>query len=251
MRLPELLIIGGPRCGTSTLFNMLCQVPGLWGTPQTREVHFFNRHWDKGLAWYAEKFAAAPKGDMLLEATPFYLAAPFVPDRVKRTLPDVKLIVLLRDPVARCISHYWWNRDRFGNDPEVLINSYHHCVVHGHYDEHLHQWAMHFPRKQMLIFASEAFFEAPAEWARHVAIQAAGIPHNVVYGTEVDGVVQVGAVFKHSYYDPLEWRKAKYGPPVIPKEVRSWLRAHYAAHNKRLDKLLASFEISKYWGGKP
>jgi len=83
LRLPELLIIGGPRCGTSTLFNMLCQVPGLWGTPQTREVHFFNRHWDEGLAWYAKKFAAAPKGDMILEATPFYLAAPFVAARVK------------------------------------------------------------------------------------------------------------------------------------------------------------------------
>ena len=239
MKLPGLLIIGAPRSGTSTLFNMLCQVPGIWG--KVKEAHFFNRHWDKGLGYYEEVFKGAPEGDMLLEATPFYLAAPFVPARVKRTLPDVKLIVLLRDPVARCISHYWWNQDKFGSDPEVLINSYHHCVVHGHYDDHLQQWAMHFPRKQMLIFASEAFFEAPAKWARHVAVQAAGIPHNVAYGTK----------FERTHYDPLEWRKAKYGPPVIPKEVRSWLRAHYAAHNKRLDKLLASFEISKYWGGKP
>jgi len=56
-----------------------------------------------------------------------------------------------------------------------------------------------------------------------------------------------GIKFERTHYDPLEWRK-KIGPPIIPKEVRIWLRAHYAAHNKRLDKMLAPFEISKYWG---
>lgn len=252
MRLPDLMIIGAPRCGTSSLFNMLHQIPGFWGA-RVKETHFFNTHFDKGLDWYSNHFSHAPEGNLTLEATPLYLASPEAPERVKNTLPDVKMVAVLRDPVDRCISHFWWNQDKFGSDPEVLIDSNHHCVEHGHYASHLERWFDFFPhirrgnrepvlkigrptQSQILIFAAEAFFDMPAAYARHVALWA-GLDANVVYNK----------VFSGDHFDPLEWRKRKYGPPQIPTKVRSWLRLHYVSHNKRLDELLAPFEISKYW----
>lgn len=251
MKLPDLLIIGAPRCGTSSLFAMLCQISGIWGA-RIKETHFFNTHWDKGMYWYSNQFSHAPEGNLTLEATPFYLASPEAPERVKNTLPDVEMIAMLRNPVDRCISHFWWNQDKFGSDPEVLIDSNHHCVEHGHYADHLEHWFKFFPfysrafreseRNQILIFASEAFFEEPELYARHVALRMK-IPHNVVYNKNFSG----------THFDPLEWRKRKYPPPQISKEVLSWLRLHYEPHNKRLDALLEPFEISKYWRpkGKP
>ena len=245
MRLPDLMIIGAPRCGTSSLFAMLCQISGIWGA-RIKETHFFNTHWNKGLRWYSNQFSHAPADHLTLEATPFYLASPEAPERVKNILPDVKMIVVLRDPVDRCISHFWWNQDKFGSDPEVLIDSNHHCVEHGHYADHLERWFKFFPhhsrpyreyeRNQILIFASEAFFAEPTLYARHVSLWA-GIESNVGFGKRFTG----------THFDPLEWRKQKYGPPQIPTKVRSWLRLHYWQHNKRLDELLAPFEISRYW----
>jgi len=235
MKLPDFLIIGAPRCGTSTLFHMLCQIPGLWGQP-IKELHYFNQHWDKGQQWYLNQFTQAPENDMAFEATPFYLGSDVAPERIKNTLPDVKLVALLREPVARCISHYWWNQDKFGSDPEVLIDSNHHCVKHGHYAEHLGRWYRYFDREQFLIIASEVFFELPAPYTRHIAMR-----------TGISYTDAQAAKFEKTYYDPLEWRKSKYGPPVVSKEVRGWLRSHYKTHNERLRRLVAPYIIDSYW----
>ena len=235
MKLPEFLIIGTPRGGTSTLFHMLCQIPGLWGQP-IKELHYFNQHFEKGVAWYGEQFKQAPKDAVIFEATPFYLASPDVPSRVKDLLPDINLVVLLREPVTRCVSHYWWNQDKFGSDPEVLIDSSHHCVKQGYYAKHLERWFEFFERDRFLIIASEDFFDKPIPLTRLVAMRT-GISHEVAHKT----------IFEKTYYDPLAWRKAKYGSPMVSKEVRRWLRLHYKSHNKRLAKLLSSSLITEHW----
>ncbi len=115
--LPDFLIIGAARAGTTTLVEHLAGHPGVLGFPR-REVHFFDgpRH-ALGLGWYrlqmptaADRRAAiaAGRGPALAgEKSPFYLADPETPARVAADLPDVRCIALLRDPAARAISH--WN----------------------------------------------------------------------------------------------------------------------------------------------
>jgi len=112
-------------------------------------------------------------------------------------------------------------------------------VVHGHYADHLHHWARVFPRRRMSIFASEAFFEAPELYARHVAIWAG-----------IHGDVALNTKFKRTHYDPLTARKNRAGEKRIPHNVVQWLRKHYAGYNMRLDYALAPYNITHYWRTK-
>src|SRR5690242_4033623 len=113
--LPDFLVIGAQRGGTTSLYQYL-QVHPFIEPATTKEVHFFDRRFHKGLAWYRghfptalEKYRADRLHNRLFligEATPDYLFHPHTPRRVARILPWVKLIVLLRNPVERAYSHY-------------------------------------------------------------------------------------------------------------------------------------------------
>jgi Sulfotransferase domain len=106
--LPSFLIIGGQRCGTSSLFRYLADHPVI-EAPSRKEVHYFDLNFDKGPLWYARHFPLRKRrghSPMTFEATPYYLFHPLVPSRVARTLASPKFIVLLRNPIDRAFSHY-------------------------------------------------------------------------------------------------------------------------------------------------
>ncbi len=112
--LPDFVIVGAQKAGTSSLFAHLAGLAEI-GAPERKEVHFFDRRHDEGLDWYASRF---PAGDHLLrgEATPYYLFHPLAIERMRAALPEAKVIVLLRDPRARAVSHYW-HEVRLGFEP--------------------------------------------------------------------------------------------------------------------------------------
>jgi hypothetical protein len=103
--LPNFLIVGGQRCGTSSVNHYLSQHPEVFVAPG-KELRFFNRHFDRGLEWYESQFR--PQGDVfcLGEATPSYMYDPLAVARIAEVLPSVRLVVILRDPIARAYSHY-------------------------------------------------------------------------------------------------------------------------------------------------
>jgi len=112
--LPDFLVIGAQRSGTTTLFYDLCRHPQVAGSP-VKEVHFFDHHFSRGVGWYRSFFPptaaqerARRRGGELLggEATPNYLFHPAAPERAAETVPHVRLIAILRDPVDRAYSHY-------------------------------------------------------------------------------------------------------------------------------------------------
>lgn len=103
-RLPEFLIIGAQKAGTTTLYDVITQHPEIHSA-RTKELAFFDRHYGRGMAWYKANFPRAV--GITGEATPDYIVDPAVPDRVKAALPDAKFVVLLRNPVDRAISHYF------------------------------------------------------------------------------------------------------------------------------------------------
>jgi len=105
--LPNLLIVGPPKSGTTALRNILNQHPDVFTVP--KEIHFFDENFKKGIEWY-EKFFDGWKGEKIVtEKTPAYFYDRDAPERVKKILPNVKLIFIFRNPVRRAYSHYWHN----------------------------------------------------------------------------------------------------------------------------------------------
>ncbi len=107
-RLPDFIILGAQRAGTSSLYYYLSQHPQI--LPAVRkELHFFDDHYRRGLGWYRSQFPTrGARGTITGEATPYYLSHPHAPARIQRLLPQARLIVLLRNPVERAISHYFF-----------------------------------------------------------------------------------------------------------------------------------------------
>src|SRR5207248_7427804 len=113
--LPDFLIIGTQRGGTTSLYRYLKAHPCI-GATSNKDLHFFDRRFHKGLSWYRshfptklEKAYAEQLRRLTLvtgEASPSYLFHPHAPKRVAQVLPHVKLIVLLRNPVSRAYSQY-------------------------------------------------------------------------------------------------------------------------------------------------
>jgi hypothetical protein len=101
---PDFVIVGAMKSGTSSLWRYLADHPRVASGP-TKELHFFDSHYGRGLDWYRRQFSPAP-GKLTGEATPAYLRTPAAIDRLGRDLPDTKLIAILRHPVERAYSHF-------------------------------------------------------------------------------------------------------------------------------------------------
>ncbi len=187
-KLPDFLIIGAQKGGTSSLFYYLSQHPQVLPAAQ-KEVHYFDMHYRKGPWWYRSFFPYKDTGKMTGEASPCYLFHPTTPERVRRLLPGVRLIVLLRDPVRRAYSQYQmmrlWGfeslptfaeairaeeRRLHGEFEKMRTRKYYRSFAYenfgylarSRYSQQLDRWLQYFPREQFLVLRSEAFFEAPA-----------------------------------------------------------------------------------------
>lgn len=181
-QLPEFLIIGGIRCGTTSMIEYLGDHPSVGIPPDGRELHFFDRHFDRGPNWYRSWFPFKGTSKSTSgESSPTYLMEPGVPERVANLLPDVRLIVQLRDPVERAASHFSLRRGK-GSEPESTLaaaledeerrlqgNSHHQglggsidCYFEqGSYVKGLRRWSEHFDRDQMLVVNSGELFTHP------------------------------------------------------------------------------------------
>lgn len=117
-RPPDFVILGAMRAGTTTLARQLERLPGVGMAPE-KEVHYFDRHYDRGPAWYASRLG---DGAVVGEATPNYLYHPEALVRLAADAPDVRVVVTLRDPADRAWSHYWHNVAR-GKEPLMFADA--------------------------------------------------------------------------------------------------------------------------------
>jgi hypothetical protein len=195
--LPDFIIIGAQRCGTTSLYNYLADHPDV-ASAFMKETHFFDIHFSRGLGWYRAHFPSAAYRLLLQllrhrrlvvgEATPYYLFYPHAPRRVREAVPDAKLIMLLRNPIDRAYSHYHHEvsmgvetasfeealaREEAALPEEttrVLADECFHSFAHFHYSylargiyvDQLELWAKFFGRDQLLILKSEDFYADPA-----------------------------------------------------------------------------------------
>jgi len=108
MRLPSFIIVGGQKCGTTSLHYYLGQHSDVF-FPSRKELHFFDSASlkKKSIESYAEYFKSAPEGTICGEATPIYMFYPNALKNIREYLGNIKIIILVRDPVDRAYSQYW------------------------------------------------------------------------------------------------------------------------------------------------
>lgn len=239
-RLPEFLVIGAQRAGTTSLYEYLTRHRDI--APAARkETHFFSLFYLRGLRWYREQFPGG--GGITGEATPYYLFHPAAPARVRTDCPDVRLIVLLRDPVERAFSQYkhsvkqGWeslsfeealreepNRlrhedDRRLSDPSYRSFAHQHLSygARGRYSQQLERWLERFPRQQLLVLSSESFFRDPQDVLTRT-FRFLGVPDQAI--------------------GPFEPRNVSTSAAAMPEETRARLRDHFSLQNARLFAML-------------
>ena len=115
--LPDFIIAGVQKGGTTFLFQEMLRHPEVRGA-LTKEVHFFDSNWERGIDWYSGMFPSSRPGVTMIrgEASPVYIFHPLGVHRIADTLTDPRLIVIVRDPVQRALSHYKHER-RLGFEP--------------------------------------------------------------------------------------------------------------------------------------
>ncbi len=153
--LPNFLGIGTQRGATTWLFNCLREHPEIF-VPDIKEVSFFDVYYEKGISYY-ESFFQDTKGYKAVgEITPDYLYCRHCPERIARHLPDVKMIVILRNPVDRAFSAYNFF---FRNEPgltfrEAMLREPS-LLEKGLYYEQLKRYFAYFRRDAFLILLYE------------------------------------------------------------------------------------------------
>lgn len=162
-RLPDFLIAGAPRCGSTTLYRLLDQHPEVF-MARPKEIGFFNgKHWDD-VAWYAQHFASAPPEMVAGEATPWYLHDPVAVDQMAQTVPDARIVVILRDPVERTYSHYWMARNRGRAEmPFEEFAELSRVRDVGCYAHHLDYLTDRFARDKVLVVFQEELKQNPGD----------------------------------------------------------------------------------------
>lgn len=160
MTLPNFIGIGAPRAGTSWLNTLLASHPDVF-TPTVRdEINFFDYYYERGVEWYETLFPgteSAARYRAIGEITPQYLECEECPERIFTLLPDGRLIVMLRHPVARAYSQYglYVQRRNYKGSFEDFVAAKPRSLERGFYSRYLKRYLRHFDRAQILALVFE------------------------------------------------------------------------------------------------
>lgn len=214
--LPSFLISGGQRCGTTSMYRTLSQHPAVLKPVLHKGIHYFDTGYANGLAWYRGRFPlhltaarverATGVKAQTFESSPYYLFHPLAADRICRDLRDVRLIVLVRDPVERAYSAHSHEvgrgfetedfptalalegtrldgeADRLIADPTYYSfdHQHHGYLARGRYAEQLERLGIAVGRDRIHVVDSQRFFDTPdTEYAKvldFLGLPELGIP---------------------------------------------------------------------------
>jgi hypothetical protein len=245
---PGFLIVGGQRCGTTSMYRTLAQHPAVLKAVRHKGVHYFDTDYERGMSWYRAHFplqrtargvqARVGARPLTFESSPYYMFHPLAADRIADDLPGVKIIVLLRDPVERAYSAHahelargYEDQDfetalaledsRLDGEAERLIadpryrshsHQHHGYLQRGRYIEHLERLEKVFGRDRMHVVDSHRFFEDP-EPVYDDVLEFLGLPH--------------------TGYPVFEQHNARPRSPM-PAELRARLEEHFEPYDERL-----------------
>lgn len=162
MGLPDFLVIGAQRSGTTWLYNIFKTHKKIALAEGRKEVHYFDRYYDRGLDWYKNLFPDKYSGKMG-EITPAYLYHKECSERIKQDLPDIKLICILRNPIDRAYSGYKYIAQEI--EPEIsfkrAIDKFPDIIERGLYFQQLERYNEYFENNQMRIVLFDDLTKTP------------------------------------------------------------------------------------------
>ncbi len=244
--LPDFVVIGAMRSGTSQFYRLLTQHPNVERSA-LKEVHYFDRNFERGTEWYRQCFPPPKWEDgrrsITGEATPSYMLDPLAPERMAQVVPEARLIALLRNPVDRAYSHHnlltrrgtetrsfeeaideeqSWLLDKEDEPSEHQRHSSvsdgrpHNLLAKGIYVDQLLRWSKFFDEEQMLVLKSEDFYGRTTDTLKLVQ-DFLGLPYRKL---------------------DLEPYSARYRYEPMDPATRRWLEAFFEPHNRRLYEYL-------------
>lgn len=159
--IPNFIVIGAARSGTTSLFQYLDAHPNIAMSP-VKELNFFSRlaYEKKGINWYRNRF---PKGNNLLsigEASTSYTTYPYAPDvaaRIAKYNPDMRLVYVVRNPLDRYVSHFL-QRTKSGRETRLFEDTFKDLeketfAWQGRYYYQLSQYLQVFPKDQIKVIS--------------------------------------------------------------------------------------------------
>lgn len=268
LTLPNFLGIGVQRGGTTWLHTLLSSHPDVYMPTRRKEIRFFEKYYDRGLEWYSSFFcppAEASRYKAIGEISTQYYDCAECPQRIFETLPQAKLIIMLRHPVNRAYSHYGFvvQRMNFRGSFERFLADRPKALEKGYYSRYLQDFLRYFDRKQILalvfeeVFADTArtqqtvadFLEIPAEKfpaaAHRGKVNASTVPaHQSLYGF----IVKTGRRLRKRNLEPLvDWvmrlgiqKTLSKGTNLQPldENLRKDLSRSYVAEFEELERTL-------------
>lgn len=244
---PSYFIVGCKRGGTSSLHEYLVQHPDVIRALTVKGTRFFDVNYDRGFEWFVRQFPTSRSVDraertrgtrpIVGDASPYYGFHPDAPGRIADRYPDAKLILLVREPVARAWSHYSYERARGVEHlafPEALAKeaerladgdgTHSAAFCHRHfayrtrscYAAEVRHILDHFPAEQLLVLESEFLFEQPQAAMSEIFSHCGLAPFSGDFTEVVKGNTYSGL-------DP---------------DLRAELTAFYEPHNADLESLL-------------
>ncbi len=253
MNLPEFLCVGTSKSGTTSLHSILAQHPEIY-LPEQKEVHYFDNdeNYKKGPSWYEQQFSKAKPGQLIGEITPDYMFYDYTPKRMLDQLgKDIKLILMLRNPVDRAYSEYLFNvrRGYFDKPFEQVIeeeknfdinkfeNRFYIHIYRSMYSAHIQNLQKYFsdPDHYFYIIFEEDF-KINQEKTIEKLLDFIGVSQQNL---------ELGQVFKPAYQPKSKWlQRLVYQPNTFKKVIRNFLPTH-KIRRKIKDQWLPSINSSK------
>ncbi|MEO3417082.1 sulfotransferase domain-containing protein [Roseovarius sp. CAU 1744] len=265
MALPDFIIVGAMKCGTSTLAAQLDAQPGIFMTTP-KEPNFFSDDdvFARGAEWYRDLFSPAAPGDIRGEASTHYTKSPLHPDalpRMQQMLEAPKIIYLIRDPVARAVSHYIheWTMGVMSSDIEEAFAAHPELVSYGCYAEQIAPYIHAFGAENVLVLNLETMKAQPQQvleqvcgflgydqrpvWSdAHARVNVSAdrirkFPlHWLVFGNPVAAALRRTLV-PQSIRDRLKKKRQMQDRPELPGAIRAELQTVFARDFEHLRAL--------------
>jgi hypothetical protein len=270
MALPDFLIVGAMKCGTSTLQAQLAAQPGVFMT-DPKEPNFFSDDeiHARGLAWYESLFDAAAPGDLKGEASTHYTKLPTYPDTVARmqtVLDAPRFIYLVRDPMERAVSQYLheWSVGAVGDDMASAFEARPDFVSYSLYAMQLAPYVAHYGKEAVLVVQAERIKADPQRvldrvgsflgrgglvWQDDLGAQNASAERSrplPMHGLLVDNPVATAlrhALVPKALRTRIRRSRMPRGRPALPPELTQRLRPLFEEDVAALDALVPADQI--------
>lgn len=257
-RLPTYIIAGAMRSGTTALNSYLREHPDV-AVSSRKEVHFFDSFYDRGVDWYRKQFPGSESVQAVGEATPNYMFSTTAVDRIRETLPDVKLIVLLRNPIDRAYSHYWHDRARGKTEGDFATNIKRELdgtdqrinyIARGKYRAQIEHILERFPATALHVEVFEDMVDRPEDLyssvCRFIGVDDSFRPEGL--GAPVNNFIEFRSLAIRRASQKLPGRlrdmigrantKGKESYPPMPTRLRNLLAEEFGIANQGLEELI-------------